>query len=83
MKSLFNATYNQEIIDRINKLSADTKPLWGKIRVEQMVAHCEIPIEIALGHKSMKGGLMAFLFGKIGSKQINVNAMNVVVLSNK
>jgi len=29
----------QEAIDRINKLTADTQPLWGKMNVAQMLAH--------------------------------------------
>ncbi len=70
MKSLFNTTYNQELIARINKLNPDTKPLWGKMRVEQMLAHSQTPLLIALGEQKLKGGLMAFLFGKIAKKQL-------------
>ncbi|MDB5221723.1 MAG: hypothetical protein JWN83_390 [Chitinophagaceae bacterium] len=70
MKSLFNDTYKQEVIDRINKLTPDTKPLWGKMRVEQMLAHSQNPLAMALGDKKFKKGLMAFLFGKIGKRQM-------------
>ena len=43
MDSLFNAEDNNSIQDRINKLGADTKPLWGKMNVSQMLAHLEPP----------------------------------------
>ena len=70
MKSLFDTAVTQEIVDRINKLTPDTKALWGKMRVEQMLAHAQTPLHIALGDKKFKGGLMAFLFGKIAKKNM-------------
>ena len=70
MRSLFDTTVTREMIDRINKLSAGTKPLWGKMRVEQMIAHAETPLEIALGEKKLKKGLMGFLFGGIAKRQL-------------
>lgn len=70
MESLFDTPVTHKIIERINKLSPGTKPLWGKMRVEQMLAHSQTPLHIALGEKKFKGGLMAFLFGKIGKRQL-------------
>ena len=70
MKNLFSANDNNEIIERISKLSPGTKPVWGKMRVEQMLAHAQSPLYVALGEKEFKGGLMAFLFGKIAKKQL-------------
>lgn len=70
MKNLFNAAENQELIDRINKLTPDTKPLWGKMTVSQMLAHSQSPLYVAMGEKNFKGGIMALLFGKIAKKQL-------------
>lgn len=70
MKNLFDASVTQEMIDRINRLSPNTKPLWGKMTVSQMLAHSQSPLYVALGEKKIKGGLMAFLFGKIAKKQL-------------
>lgn len=70
MKNLFTPAANQEIVDRINTLTADTKPLWGKMTVAQMLAHSQQPLYVALGEKHLKGGLMAFLFGRIAKKQL-------------
>lgn len=71
MKSLFNATDNQEIIKRINALSPDSKAKWGKLTVEKMLAHARFPLMAAYGNAQMsKRGLIAILFGKIAKKQL-------------
>ncbi len=70
MKNLFNTLENQEVIDRINKLSSDAKPLWGKMTVAQMLAHSQTTIEVALGQRKLKGGLIAWLFGRMAKKKL-------------
>ncbi|MGZ4035381.1 MAG: DUF1569 domain-containing protein [Bacteroidia bacterium] len=71
MKSLFNASDNQEIVNRINKLSPESKGLWGKMNVEQMLAHSRMPLMAAYGKEKMsKRGLISFLFGKMAKKQL-------------
>ena len=70
MKSLFEPEVTREMVDRINRLTPDTKPLWGKMRVEQMLAHMQPPLRVALGEEKLKKGLMGFLFGKIAKKQM-------------
>ena len=70
MKSLFLATDNQTIIDRINRLSANSSPLWGKMTVSQMLAHCQQPLKIAFGEvKTTRRTLVGFLFGGWAKKQ--------------
>ena len=70
MKSLFDPTDNQLMIDRINKLTADTKPLWGKMNVSQMLAHSQVPLKVAYGKVTLKRGLMGKLFGGIAKKKL-------------
>lgn len=71
MKTLFNANENQAIVERINKLTPETKALWGKMNVEQMLAHSRMPLLAAYGIEKMsKRGLISFLFGKMAKKQI-------------
>ena len=70
MKNLFDPADNRQMIDRINTLSADTKPEWGKMTVSQMLAHSQTPLDVALGEKTFKGGLMALVFGKMAKKQM-------------
>jgi hypothetical protein len=70
MKSIFNETDNAEFIDRINKLTPSTPALWGKMNVAQMLAHCQVIIQVALGELRLKRNLLGFIFGGIAKKQI-------------
>lgn len=64
MESIFKPEENKKIIDRINKLTPDTTPLWGTMTVSQMLKHCQQPIKISNGSLKLKSGLMSFLFGR-------------------
>ncbi len=46
MKSVFNTTDKNELIARIEKLSSNTTPQWGKMDVAQMLAHCNVTYEL-------------------------------------
>ena len=46
MKNIFDQHVVTGLIDRIDKLSAASKPLWGKMTVAQMLAHCCVPYEM-------------------------------------
>ena len=65
MKSIFNASDNQEIINRIESLSPESKALWGKMTVDQMLSHCIAPIDIAFGNSSFKANFLMRLLGKM------------------
>jgi hypothetical protein len=52
--NLCEAGPRQDIINRVNKLTADTKPLWGKMNVAQMLAHIQMPMGIGLGDHTIK-----------------------------
>jgi hypothetical protein len=70
MKSLFNQQDANEFIERINKLSPQSKALWGKMDVAQMLAHCEVPLRVAQGDLRPKvNPIIKFLFGKMAKKQ--------------
>jgi hypothetical protein len=49
MKSILNETDKAELIERINKLTEDKIPDWGKMNVSQMLTHCTVSVKIALG----------------------------------
>jgi hypothetical protein len=65
IKNLFDPVVKQEIIDRINKLSPDSKQLWGKMSVSQMLAHVQKPIGIAFGTHQPKGSFLLRLIGPL------------------
>lgn len=62
--SLYDTKHVQAIIDRIDKLRPDTRALWGKMTVAQMLAHSRKPLLVARGKHKIKHGLLAILFGK-------------------
>jgi hypothetical protein len=70
MDNLFQLTTADNILVRLQKLQPDSKPLWGKMNVSQMLAHCKVPLEVALGQKQLKRTFIGFVFGKIGKKQM-------------
>ena len=40
MKTIFDKTTRDELINRINSLNENSNPQWGKMNVSQMVKHC-------------------------------------------
>jgi hypothetical protein len=71
MKSLFNPAENKELIERIERLTPATQPKWGKMRVDQMLGHCQAPFQVAYGELKLKRGLIGFLFGGMAKKQMS------------
>ncbi|MBK9767571.1 MAG: DinB family protein [Chloracidobacterium sp.] len=39
MKTIRNETDRSSLIERVNKLTSDETPLWGKMNVNQMISH--------------------------------------------
>ncbi|CAN5591901.1 hypothetical protein BH10BAC5_BH10BAC5_07150 [soil metagenome] len=70
METLLDAAENSAMINRINKLSADSKPLWGKLTVSQMLKHSEIGIRIAQGEIKLKRKFIGLLFGKFAKRSL-------------
>ena len=65
MKSIFDTQTNSELLGRLEKLTPQSQPLWGKMNVSQMLWHCQQPHNVAMGVLPLKKGLMGFLFGKM------------------
>lgn len=47
MMSLFDSNKCDEIINRINRLTPESRALWGKMDVNQMLCHCADAIKMA------------------------------------
>lgn len=54
MKTIFNEADNKEILQRIEKLTPETKALWGKMNVAQMLAHCAHAAKMPTGEVKPK-----------------------------
>lgn len=46
MKNIFSKGDCDEFINRISKLEPNSKALWGKMNVSQMLAHCNVSYEM-------------------------------------
>lgn len=53
-KSLWDESARQELIDRLDRLTPDAKPLWGKFNASQMVAHIGSSMRMAAGELPTK-----------------------------
>jgi len=73
MKDIFSPEVNQEIIDRINKLTPSTEPDWGKMNVSQMLAHSNVTYEMLYETKHKKPGLVKKLLLKAFVKSVVVS----------
>jgi hypothetical protein len=65
VKNLFDPAVKQNIVERFNKLTPETKALWGKMNVEQMLAHVQRPIAVGYGTHELKGNFLIKLIGPL------------------
>lgn len=54
MINIFTADGANQFINRIEKLNPDTKAGWGKMSVDQMLAHCNVTYELVYDNKHPK-----------------------------
>ncbi len=47
IRDLYTEKGVNETVERINNLTPDTKPKWGKMSVDQMLAHCNVAYQMA------------------------------------
>ncbi|MEW6652300.1 MAG: DUF1569 domain-containing protein [Bacteroidota bacterium] len=65
MKTLFQKEVVEEIYGRINKLTPQTQKVWGKMNVEQMLAHCSVGIKSASGELVLQSPIFLRLIGSM------------------
>lgn len=54
LPNIFSPSVSDGIIKRINQLNANTQPVWGKMSVGQMLAHCCVTYEMCYEDKHKK-----------------------------
>lgn len=62
-RTIFKKDTVNQLIDRLEALKPDTPPLWGKMNVAQMLAHCAGAMDLATGRKTYKRQTIGLLFG--------------------
>ena len=66
MKNLFDATAANQIKNRLGKLEPQSERRWGKMTVPQMLAHCSLSMQWAVGEVvPEKGALPIRLMGRL------------------
>ena len=72
MKTLCDKSIRDELVPRINLLNEDSKPVWGKMNVSQMLKHNTYWNSWVLGkaNHSYKQVFLGKLFGKIALKKM-------------
>ena len=73
MKNIFDKTVSEEVIARIQKLTPETTLQWGKMSVDQMLAHCNVTYELVYDNKHPKPGSFKRFILKLFVKDIVVN----------
>jgi hypothetical protein len=66
MKNLFDATVANQVKTRLGKLGPQSERHWGKMTAAQMLAHCSLSMQWAVGELvPEKGALPARLMGRL------------------
>lgn len=56
MKDVFDAEVTAGLITRIRALRAEAQPVWGRMNVAQMLAHCSVAYEMVYENKHRRSG---------------------------
>ena len=68
MTTLFDPVTNAEIVSRLQKLTHSSKAKWGKMKVEQMLAHLYLSLQVNFGEIELKRGLLGIFFRGISRR---------------
>ena len=73
MKNIFKKEVTEEVISRVNKLETTSQPIWGKMSVSQMLAHCNVTYEMVYTDKHPKPNAFTKFMLKLFVKKIVVS----------
>ncbi|MFT5306522.1 MAG: hypothetical protein ACI89M_002048 [Chitinophagales bacterium] len=69
--SMYEATTVDNVIARLEKLSAESAPKWGKMNSAQMLAHLNVGYDMAFGKKEVKmNGFMKLMMKMFVKKTV-------------
>ena len=67
MHNLFDQKKASEILNRLEKITPAAKAQWGKMKAEQMLAHCAIALDTPFG-PDRNQHFLGKIFGKMAKK---------------
>jgi hypothetical protein len=70
MNQELDATTLSPLLERLAVLDSAKPAEWGKMEAAQMLAHCKVALEIAVGERTLKRGLIGFLFGRMARRSV-------------
>lgn len=70
MNSIYDKASSEVMITRINNLTSESQPLWGKMSVDQMLHHCKLATDVAFGNQDLKINFLMKLLGKMLKKKV-------------
>jgi hypothetical protein len=71
MKNIFSSEVTGEVISRINNLTEQSQPAWGKMNVGQMLAHCNVSYEYVYdGIHKKPNPVMRFFLTKLVKQKV-------------
>jgi hypothetical protein len=70
MPSIFNPSDNQDLINRIEKLTPTSERQWGKMTVDQMLKHSIAPIDVVFGDLTIKMPFYLSWLGRLFKKSV-------------
>ena len=72
IKNVFDASVTSALTDRINKLTPESRALWGTMTVSQMLAHCNVTYELVYeeGKHPKPGMFMKFILKTIAKPTV-------------
>ncbi len=68
--NIFTKEVVDTIINRLNKLTPATFPKWGKMNVQQMLAHCNVTYEMAFENNHPKPNIFVKMLLRLFLKKI-------------
>lgn len=71
--NIFSNSATTEMINRLNQISADTQPQWGKMNAAQMLAHVNVAYDKTYNPDKIPGGFEKFMM-KLFVKNIVVSS---------
>jgi len=80
MPSLFDARDRGALMQRLGRLQPTSPRQWGKMNAAQMLAHCAVALEVAVGDKTKKQALLGRVLGPfvksrvLGDRPMSKNA---------
>jgi Protein of unknown function (DUF1569) len=69
-RSLYDRHQFEVMLSRLSSVRADSRRQWGSMDVAQMLAHCQVPMRVALGEVTLKRGLIGVLFGGMARRKL-------------